>query len=280
MKLRVLTLLTLIVLAPTFGWASESTAYKFGLADLEPILEEELAEFGAGDSIKLESLSIITPDNKIFYRGEFNEFRKHTGFSEADGNKLVLADLKFDKSNKRFNAVLRLPADLKKNKTNGTIEVRGKYQNIIEIPTLGRRLLKGDLIKQEDLEWVEIPENKLRDGTVREKGKLIGKILKRRLSVGRPIKERDVSMPRIIDKGNLVEMIYKSGNIELKTNGRALENGAVGDVIRLRNESSGKIINAEVQPSGVVIVNYGSTPDWENFSETRATRLLKEGGEG
>ncbi len=280
MNIKVLTLLTLIYLVPACGQALEREPYGFTLRDIEPALEEELAERGAGDNIRLSNMLLVTPDSRGFSPDELDAFRQHTGFSEADGHSLAITYMDFDKASRIFSAVMKISGSLKKPAgKEGTIEIKGRYNNVIEIPTLSRRMLRGDMIQPDDIEWMEIPENKLRDGTVRDKSKLIGRILKRRLSVGRPIRHKDVEMPQIISRNNLVQMVYRKGNIELITDGRALDDGSIGEVIRLRNEKSGKIIRGEVQPSGEVVVNYGNTPDWDKVLQSRAERLLngKEG---
>lgn len=265
--------ITLVLLAPNVS-ASENTTYKFSLTDLEAVLSEELAEFGAGDNIQLDGIRLSTSGGINMLASDLDEFRNKTGIEQND-KILTIHNLDFDKRIKKFNAVLKTnenPA-----LPDGLITVEGRYDILIEVPSLARRLYRGDMIKNDDLEWIAITERKAKPGTIISKNDLIGRILNRRISAGRPMRDRDISMPHIIDKGNLVQMIYRKDNMELKTNGRALDDGSIGQVIRIKNEKSGSIIQARVEPSGNVLVNYNDVVA-PPFMQSQADLNNRNGG--
>jgi flagella basal body P-ring formation protein FlgA len=58
----------------------------------------------------------------------------------------------------------------------------------------------------------------------------------------------------ILPKGTRVTMIYKSRNLEIRTIGEALDGGAKGDVIRVRNLTSKSIVSGVVEASDRISV--------------------------
>lgn len=60
---------------------------------------------------------------------------------------------------------------------------------------------------------------------------LIGKQLRRSVSTGVPLEQQYIGEPVVISRGELVEIESIAGNIVVKTSGRSIESGAVGDLI-------------------------------------------------
>ena len=67
--------------------------------------------------------------------------------------------------------------------------------------------------------------------------------------------KRKLDIPPVIDMGALVTLVYRSGGIEATASGVAIESGALGDEIRVRNDSSRKIILGKVLEPGIVGVS-------------------------
>jgi flagella basal body P-ring formation protein FlgA len=57
-----------------------------------------------------------------------------------------------------------------------------------------------------------------------------------------------------VTKGNLVTIEMRNAGMSLSTQGKALEEGSLGDVIRVTNISSNKIIEAKVNGTNRVDV--------------------------
>ncbi len=56
-------------------------------------------------------------------------------------------------------------------------------------------------------------------------------------------------------KNNIVQMRYISPGMEIVTSGQAMEDGAKGNLIGVKNLASKKIVQAMVEDSGNVIVS-------------------------
>lgn len=134
--------------------------------------------------------------------------------------------------------------------------VLSAQQKMIEIPVLARNVEKGAMIQEQDVEWVELAEHKLRRGTLTESEDIVGKLAKRWIKAGEQVAQNAVARPRIIEKGGLIAMIYRTETMQIKDMGVALENGSAGDIIRVKNEKSGKTVLVKVQKNGEAIVNF------------------------
>ena len=73
----------------------------------------------------------------------------------------------------------------------------------------------------------------------------------------RPLRETDVWHPILAKKGTLVTMTVATENMTLSATGRALENGSLGDRIRLVNTSSNKTVEGMVMADGSVNISRG-----------------------
>ena len=73
---------------------------------------------------------------------------------------------------------------------------------------------------------------------------------------GRPIRSQDLGAPALVDRNQLVSLIYLSGGLAISTEGRALERGAEGDVVRVMNLGSRTTVIGRVGPDGAIYVGW------------------------
>jgi flagella basal body P-ring formation protein FlgA len=78
--------------------------------------------------------------------------------------------------------------------------------------------------------------------------------VKRPIASGHMIRQSDIVKPQVVRQGDGVEMVYSSGNIKLRTNGIASGSGAIGDTIRVKNESTGTIVSGVIKSKNLVEV--------------------------
>ncbi len=71
---------------------------------------------------------------------------------------------------------------------------------------------------------------------------------------GRPVRAQDLGPPAIVERNQLVGLIYRAGSLAILTEGRALARGGVGDEIRVMNLSSRTTVTGLIGPDGRVIV--------------------------
>lgn len=82
----------------------------------------------------------------------------------------------------------------------------------------------------------------------------VGMVTRRRLPAGEILRPQLVQPPRVIRRGDPVIIEARSGNIAVRVHGTALMDGRRGQRIRVKNASSGRVIQASVAAAGLVTV--------------------------
>lgn len=71
---------------------------------------------------------------------------------------------------------------------------------------------------------------------------------------GRPIRPEDLGPPAIVLRNQVVALAYAAGTLAIRTEGRSLDRGGVGDLVRVMNLSSRTTVTGVVGPDGLVHV--------------------------
>ncbi len=77
-------------------------------------------------------------------------------------------------------------------------------------------------------------------------GHIVGKKLKRSLRSGELITYKHIDHDYAVHKGDAITLTFTSDTFSLSTSGIALENGVIGDRIKVRNKDSGKVLRGTV----------------------------------
>lgn len=72
---------------------------------------------------------------------------------------------------------------------------------------------------------------------------------------GRPIMAGDVGPAAIIDRNQIVKLIYTIGNLSISADARALARAGPGDLLRVMNLTSKSTVSGIVAPDGSVYVS-------------------------
>lgn len=72
---------------------------------------------------------------------------------------------------------------------------------------------------------------------------------------GRPIRPQDIGPPALIERNQIVSIIYIDGSLVIMTEGRALNRGGLGDRVRVLNLSSKMAITGTVESSSQVRIS-------------------------
>lgn len=114
--------------------------------------------------------------------------------------------------------------------------------------TANSTLSRGTMISSQDIsveaEGAEAPQDVIQQ--------YVGKELTRTIYAGTEIRERDVQEPLLIKRNSPVTMIYRVGRLEISTNGRALSEGSMNDIVSVMNMDSRQTVEGRVTAMGVV----------------------------
>ncbi len=130
--------------------------------------------------------------------------------------------------------------------------VTGRAQRLVAVPVLSRTLSRDTVIGPRDWEWKEQRADRLPRTILLDGEELTGQALRRTIRAGQPLRQSDVAPPALVERGDLVTMVIRRPGMELTALGRALGEGAKGDVIRLRNTQSMRIVEARIIGAGQV----------------------------
>lgn len=80
----------------------------------------------------------------------------------------------------------------------------------------------------------------------------VGQMSRRMLRPGDILRSRQLSSPILVKRGDAVLMVARRDGIEVSTAGEALDAGAQGAVVRVRNAGSGQVVRMRVSGLGTV----------------------------
>lgn len=123
----------------------------------------------------------------------------------------------------------------------------------VVMPT--RRMSPGEIITAEDLQQVTVPADSLRASVIVAAEPLIGMEVRRTLLPGRVIMSSSIQAPVLVPRNTEVTVILLDGTLRLLMRAKALDNGSLGELIRVANLSSGKVLFASVIGAGEVQIS-------------------------
>lgn len=82
----------------------------------------------------------------------------------------------------------------------------------------------------------------------------IGQEARVTLYANRPIRPEDLGPPALVDRNQIVTLIYATGPLNIHAEGRALARGGLGDAVRVMNLSSRTTVSGFVAADGSVRV--------------------------
>lgn len=109
-----------------------------------------------------------------------------------------------------------------------------------------KALSRGDVISPDVLQLIRVPWEELRADFFQNPGRVSGRQLRRALSVGSLVTESALVPDYLVHKGKVVTILAGNGSLRVSMVGLALESGLLSETIRVRNRSSGKVVDAQV----------------------------------
>lgn len=135
-----------------------------------------------------------------------------------------------------------------------TIRIRAEIKVFDYIAVLATSVRRGDEITPDNVMLELTDRSTLRGDSISDYDSLIGYRFKRRYPAFRPLNRTMLDMPRLIQKGQKVAIVTENSSIRVRMKGVALTDGAKGNLIQVRNLSSGRVIEGIVDAQGVVKV--------------------------
>ena len=197
-------------------------------------------------------------------------FARQYGFGEAENLAVILdrdvrilhvepsvtADLVVSRMNVeprtgRFDIAFELPGSMLSRRA--ALRFTGSVTETVEAATLKRTLRPGEVIKASDVATERRPKAEIRgDGMAASQA--IGLAAKVALHSGQALRTEDLIKPQVVQRNENVTITYEVPGIMLTVRGKALESGAVGDVVGILNIQSNRPVQATVIAPGRVSI--------------------------
>jgi len=121
-----------------------------------------------------------------------------------------------------------------------------------EVVVAARPLARGQRLSAADLRRERRDVGRLGGDAVREPQRVLGYVLTRPLGEGRVLDPRLLEAPRLVERGQRVRLLAEGPGIHISMAGDALQAGALGDTVRVRNPASRRVVDAVVSGPGRV----------------------------
>lgn len=91
-------------------------------------------------------------------------------------------------------------------------------------------------------------------GALGDPAQAVGLQTRRAIYPGRAILVRDLGPPVLVGRNARVQLRYLRGGLEIAAEGRALDKGGAGEVVRVMSLGSKAVVSGQVMPDGTVQV--------------------------
>jgi len=117
-----------------------------------------------------------------------------------------------------------------------------------------RGLPRGSIIGSDDIAMEQRDISRLHRGFLEETKTVVGKKLRQRLRKDQAITPYQLENPVAVKRNTKVLIQATSKTVQIRMTGKALQNGSLGQIIRVKNLSSSRKIDAKVIAPGIVEV--------------------------
>jgi flagella basal body P-ring formation protein FlgA len=165
---------------------------------------------------------------------------------------IKVEDVIFELRMKRFTAVLVATGT---SSPAQRTRVTGRVHKILNVPVLSSRLKPGDIIRKHHVTWIKVRAERLQRDIILSEAGLVGMASKRGLLAETPLRNSDVRRPILVAKNSLVTLELSLPGMKLTAQGKALDDGAKGDTVRIHNSRSKNTVEGVVVGDGKVRVH-------------------------
>lgn len=136
-----------------------------------------------------------------------------------------------------------------------TLYLPVRISALAEVVYSVRTLVRGEILQARDLEIKQLPLNQLPANYLTSIDQLAGMEMTRSVNSGSVFTLNSVKIRKLVQRGQEVMILVTGSNVRVRMTGTALKNGASGELIPVRNLSSGRTIEAMVLNARTVVVN-------------------------
>jgi flagella basal body P-ring formation protein FlgA len=164
---------------------------------------------------------------------------------------LQIARINVDQRTGRFAVILEVPGSAAARHLS--LRYSGQAVETLDATILVRPLNRGEVIKASDVVTERRPKGD-QSGDYISAASAVGLAAKRSLRSGATLNASDLMKPEAVQRNEVVTIIYEIPGVVLTARGKALEAGAVGDIVGVVNIQSNRTVQATIVAPGRVTV--------------------------
>ncbi|NJS39084.1 MAG: flagellar basal body P-ring formation protein FlgA [Rhodobacteraceae bacterium] len=115
-----------------------------------------------------------------------------------------------------------------------------------------RTLRPNTVIGPEDLTVVDA----VLPGALSDPALALGLETRVAIYAGRPVLQADLGSPTLVQRNQVVSLVYLAGSLAISAEGRALSRGSEGETVRVINLASRTTVSGRIGPDGAVYVGW------------------------
>ncbi|MCH1918980.1 flagellar basal body P-ring formation chaperone FlgA [Shewanella sp. A3A] len=119
-----------------------------------------------------------------------------------------------------------------------------------------KTLERDTQIRAGDIKLAPFDLAKLNDAALFHAADVLNKIVRRRIQAGQSILSFQLESPELVKRGDMVTLLVKIEGFSASTRGTALEDGKLNERVKVKNNSSEKVLEGTVLGDGQVLVDF------------------------
>ncbi len=156
----------------------------------------------------------------------------------------------------KYEGTVLLTAELEINGHLGKVlPLRVNIEIYHPVVATTKRIEKGEKFTDDNTALVRTSASKITSGSFHQLNYVLGRTASMPLIPGTIVRVDAIYDPPVISHGQIVHAIVRKGNIELTVDTRAIEDGKAGEVIRVENTASHKVLRGRILDERTVLVD-------------------------
>lgn len=137
--------------------------------------------------------------------------------------------------------------------TSWTIYVQTEVKVMADVLHVTQPVARGHSLSIGDISSQQVNLTRMPEGVFTDPAQVIGKIATNNISSGQPLRQQMLRDPYIILRGQKVKLVAQGRSFSVTSEGQALADAAIGQVVQVRNQS-GRIISGLARQNSIVEV--------------------------
>lgn len=171
---------------------------------------------------------------------------------EADAEGPIRVESLMQMYGGRFRAELRVDGS---RILDGSHPVEGVAYELINVVAARRGIARGDIISRKDVEIVPVRKDRAGLTPALRLDEVVGMAARSTIAAGRPLSLSDLEAPTLVERGKAVLLVFERPGLSLSLRGKAMQDGAEGELIKVMNTQSNRILEGIVAADGRVLVD-------------------------